>query len=128
MLLAILFCILKNNASVTQRPGLPSTLLIQCMCLLTCLSRFVVFNQLVANRRMCIDIQQLDVQGTRLRFYIYYNLFFILRWRTVSVCQYLSLSVTNSRPINNATCRFGFSTVQRRNGIFKKTLSRIYAN
>ena len=64
---------------VTQQPGLPSTLLIQCMCLLTCLSRFVVFNQLVANRRMCIDIQQLDVQGTRLRFYIYYNIVFPLK-------------------------------------------------
>ena len=46
----------------------------------------MVFNQLVANRRMCIDIKQLDVQGTRLRFYIYYNVVF-------SVCQYLSLSV-----------------------------------
>ena len=80
---------------VTQQPGLPSTLLIQCMCLLTCLSRFVVFNQLVANRRMCIDIQQLDVQGTRLRFYIYYNVVFPLKMANSfgMSCQYLSLSV-----------------------------------
>ena len=113
---------------VTQQPGLPSTLLIQCMCLLTCLSRFVVFNQLVANRRMCIDIQQLDVQGTRLRFYIYYNVVFPLKMAN-SFGRSVPITIsTNSRPINNATCRFGFSTVQRRNGILKKTLSRIYAN
>ena len=99
---------------VTQQPGLPSTLLIQCMCLLTCLSRFVVFNQLVANRRMCIDIQQLHVQGT---FYIYYNVVFPLKMaNSFGMSVPITIS-TNSRPINNATCRFGFSTVQRRNGI-----------
>ena len=80
---------------VTQQPGLPSTLLIQCMCLLTCLSRFVVFNQLVANRRMCIDIQQLDVQGTRLRFYIYYNVVFPLKMaNSFGMSVYLSVSLS----------------------------------
>ena len=122
------FAYSKIMPVVTQQPGLPSTLLIQCMCLLTCLSRFVVFNQLVANRRMCIDIQQLDVQGTRLRFYIYYNVVFPLKMaNSFGMSVPITIS-TNSRPINNATCRFGFSTVQRRNGILKKTLSRIYAN
>ena len=92
------------------------------MCLLTCLSRFVVFNQLVANRRMCIDIQQLDVQGTRLRFYIYYNIVFPLKMANSFGMSVPITIITNSRPINNTTCRFGFSTVQRRNGIFKKNI------
>ena len=55
MLLAILFCILKHSAS-----GNPATVtavdIIDTLCLLTCLSRFVVFNQLVAYRMMYIDI------------------------------------------------------------------------
>ena len=80
---------------------------------------------MVANRRMCIDIKQLDVQGTQLRFYIYYNVVSPLRMaNSFGISVPITIS-TNSRPI---TCRFGFSTVPRRNGILKKTLSRIYAN
>ena len=44
---------------------------------------------------MCIDIKQLDVQGTRLRFYIYYNVVSPLKMANSfgTACQYLSLSV-----------------------------------
>ena len=91
------------------------------MCLLTCLSRFVIFNQLVANRRMCIDIKQLDVQGTRLRFYIYYNIVSPLKMaNSFGMSVPITISTHSRPPIDNTTCRFGFSTVQRRNGIKKK--------
>ena len=71
---------------------------------------------------MCIDVKQLDVQVTRLRFYIYYNVV-----SPPKMANSFGMSVpitisTNSRPINNTTCRFGFSTVQRRNGILQKKL------
>ena len=45
---------------------------------------------------MCIDIKQLDVQGTRLRFYMYYNVVSPLKMANsfgMSVPRYLSLSV-----------------------------------
>ena len=73
---------------------------------------------------MCIDIKQLDVQGTRLRFYIYYNVVSPLKMaNSFGMSVPITISTgTNSRPINNTTCRFGFSTVQRRNGILKKNI------
>ena len=64
MLLAILFCILKNNAR-----GYPAT------------------------------VTAVDIIDTM---YVFVDLFI--------------------SAINNTTCRFGFSTVQRRNGIKKKNI------
>ena len=49
---------------------------------------------------MCIDIKQLDVQGTRLRFYIYYNVVSPLKMaNSFGMSVPITIS-TNSRPIN----------------------------
>ena len=48
---------------------------------------------------MCIDIKQLDVQGTRLRFYIYYNVVSPLKMaNSFGMSVHITIS-TNSRPI-----------------------------